>query len=138
MSVNSYPEPLRRFIWISNTANNNLATNATQYMGVSGSQSANNTEDIVDEFVQSQMLIRSLHINVHTAPGVGASWTATLRKNGADTALTCTISGADTFASDDTHVVKVVDNDRLAVSWTPASNPVATPGHVVLEASVFG
>ena len=58
-----------------------------------------------------------------TAPGVGASATVTLRKNGVNTALTCTISGTATSCSDTTNSVTYADGDVLAVIYNEAGGP---------------
>lgn len=64
----------------------------------------------------SAKTMSSLSVSCSTAPGSGQSFTYTLRKNGADTALTCAISGASaTTASDMSHSVSFAPGDELSL-----------------------
>ncbi len=59
-----------------------------------------------------------LIVSLTTAPGVGHSATITVRKNGANTALTCTVAGTDTSCSDVSDAVTFADGDLLSVLYT--------------------
>lgn len=93
--------------------------------------------------------IDKLTASVISAPGVGKSRTYTLRKNGADTAITCQIAGAATSCTDSVNTVSVAAADLL--SWkevaagTPTGSAVAmdvrflptTDGESVMFGSTF-
>ncbi len=54
------------------------------------------------------------------------AYTFTLRKNGADTGLTCTIVADATTGNDTTHTVSVVAGDVLTMAAVPVSTPATT------------
>lgn len=57
-------------------------------------------------------------------PGAGKSYAVTLRKNGADTTLVATASGAGSgSANDTTHTVSVAAGDLIDFSGTPTGTP---------------
>jgi len=62
-----------------------------------------------------------------TASG-GKAWTVTVRKNGANTALTCVINNALTSCSDTNvaHAVSFAVNDTLDLQVVGSGNPTAT------------
>ena len=70
--------------------------------------------------------ISDLRVVFPTAPGAGTSWTVTLRVNGADSALTCTVAGTDTVGTDTTHSVDVVPGDLIAYKFVPSATPVTS------------
>lgn len=69
--------------------------------------------------------VSQLSARVTTAPGAGDSWTVTLRKNGSDTSLSCSIAGT-ALTCTTSGSVNVVVGDRLGVRFleggTAASN----------------
>jgi len=70
--------------------------------------------------------MKDMHFSVNTAPGSGNSWTLIGRINGADTAITTSISGTATVATPDTtNDVSVADNVAVALNLTPASSPTS-------------
>ena len=72
---------------------------------------------------------QSLCVEVSVAPGGAASRSFTLYKNGASTSLTCTISAANTTASDANHTVSVVAGDYIdGIESIPSSSPAAANG----------
>lgn len=71
--------------------------------------------------------VNDLSARVATAPGSGNSWTVTLRKNGANTSLSCVISGAGTSCSGSS-AVTVVAGDRLGVQFTEGGSASGTAG----------
>lgn len=122
-----------RFAWVGDTAKSNLSATLTQYLTVTGSATPDNTEQNVNIFVGNSYTIQRLHVDLVSAPGTGTSYAFTLRKNAADTALTCTIADSATAGSDNTHTVSVVDGDSLDIKVVPTSTPSATPAHVYIE-----
>ncbi|MDP3703564.1 MAG: hypothetical protein Q8R78_04190 [Candidatus Omnitrophota bacterium] len=70
----------------------------------------------------------TFRVFVGQAPGAGDTWTVTLRKNGADTGLSCTISGASAQSCTDTGAVSVVAGDRLGVQFVETGSAANTLG----------
>ena len=59
-----------------------------------------------------------------TPPLLLTSWTFTVRKNAVDTAVTCTISGSDTYCTDTTNSAAFSATDLLSLSVVPSGVPV--------------
>lgn len=69
--------------------------------------------------------LSNLNIRVNSAPGGSAQYVFTIRKNGVDTGLTVTVSGANTSATDSTHSVAVAAGDLISISSTPTTTPTS-------------
>ena len=78
-------------------------------------------------------VLRNFLVVLSAAPAGGTSRTFTLRKNGADTALTVTISGSATTARLTGTDVAVAVGDLLAVQHTSSGSPVAATPQWSLE-----
>ena len=64
-------------------------------------------------------VMSNLSVILSSAPGAGASWTATIQKNDVDTALAVTISGAAaTSGSDTAHQISFAAGDTIRLNWT--------------------
>jgi hypothetical protein len=63
--------------------------------------------------------LQNLYARVLTAPGVGNSWIITVRVNGVNTLLTCTIAGAATASNNTAIEIPVVAGDLISVEWDP-------------------
>ena len=48
-----------------------------------------------------------MYIRVDSAPGAGQTYTLTMRVNGSDTGITCTVADANKTCSDTTHSATV-------------------------------
>jgi hypothetical protein len=66
-----------------------------------------------------------MRVALDGSPGAGKSYTFTLRKNNADTAVTCVIADTSTQNSDLANSVTVAAGDRVVVSSTPSGTPTA-------------
>src|SRR5262252_8311758 len=75
-------------------------TSSTQFIGQGSINTTENNYYVVAPHVTR---IEQLYVNVVTAPGVGHTFTFTLRLGGNDTALTCTISDNATACNDLVH-----------------------------------
>lgn len=82
------------------------------------------TEGLMEQLISSAGTMKNLYVELAVAPGVGQTITIKLRKNGADTALTVTISGTATTGSDTSNTVAVVAGDRLC--WQAAVSVLAS------------
>lgn len=87
------------------------------------------TESNVTSLMPLGATAKNLVTSIETPPGASKSHTATLRVNGADTALTAAISGTTTpaVASDTTHSVALNDNDLIAIKSTASANFPTAP-----------
>jgi len=87
-----------------------------------------NTEIGVQQLMPVAGTVQNLYAFVQVVPGGTATWTLTIRKNGANTAVTCTIQPAALSCSDNTHTASFVAGDLIAVLVTSSGAPAATPG----------
>lgn len=74
-----------------------------------------------------------LYASVGTAPGVGQSFTYTLRKNGADTTITFSIGGASTTGNDTAHTVAFLAGDLVDVKLVGSAGAAAAFHTLVLS-----
>src|SRR3990167_6168183 len=106
-----------------------LPTAATQYAHPWAS-SFNATENVRNSVVAAAGQLVSLRVVLSGAPnnGVGTqSYAITVRINGADTALGCTISEDETSCTDNANVAVAV-SDEMGIEGTPANTPTARDG----------
>lgn len=80
-----------------------------------GAIAADATESNVDVTLSSAGTISNLIAAPTIAPGGSETFTYTLRKNGSDTALTCTVTGDSISATDITNSVSVGIGDTISV-----------------------
>lgn len=103
------------------------STFAARWNNLMGGGSAwNVTESQMDGIVTAAGTIDTLNFVVDSSPGSGRSWIATVRKNAADTDLTCTITNSNTSCSDLTHSVSVSPGDKVSFQVAPSGNPPST------------
>jgi hypothetical protein len=69
---------------------------------------------------------------VSPALGVGQTATLTLRQNGADTALTCTIAASASSCTDLVDSVAFADGDLLSLRYNETGNPNARIKYSIL------
>lgn len=81
------------------------------------------------------LLVKAIHVSVRLAPGSGESQAVTLRRNGADTALTATVSGASTSASLTTTSVAFAVGDTLSVKVV--TTPLAASQDLTVELEIY-
>ena len=101
----------------------------TRYTFVSvGNPASSTTENDFRQVCPTAGTIKNLYANLSADPGTSPdAYTFTLRKNGADTLLACTIVANNVAGSDTTHGIAVVAGDVLTLSVAPVSTPSATP-----------
>lgn len=75
----------------------------------------------------------NLDITTTSAPTSGKSITYTLRVNGGDTGLTCTIANTATSCSDRTHGVAIAPGDRLTLKRTTSGSPTVAKSRITIE-----
>lgn len=104
-----------------------LSDSAVRYAPLIGSSSPNATELNTTSPVASTGTISRLFVRLDNTPGAGKSYAFAFRKNGSDTALTCTISDSDTTCSDQTNSVAVTTGDLISLGITPSGTPTSRP-----------
>lgn len=104
-------------------ASNSPSNTTTQYTNPLGHGATFDTEASQSMIVATGGSFSNLRAVLAAAPGVGKSWTITLRVNGSSSALTVAISGASTDVSDIAHSVSVSPGDVIALQFTPAGTP---------------
>lgn len=113
----------------NNCLNVSLTANVTRYVPVcTFDYNPNNTttEANAQEIISGSGTMSDLFVELTTAPGVGNTVTITLMLNGVASALTCTVSGTATTASDTTNTVTVSAGDKISYKWvTSAANSAA-------------
>jgi hypothetical protein len=97
----------------------------TGYIGMFGANCDNNEAEAQLAMPASGTL-QELHATVSSAPGAGNSITFTIRKNGAGTQVTCTISDTATSCVDAVHAVGFATGDLLSVQIATSAGVPAT------------
>jgi hypothetical protein len=108
---------------IGGGGNDALSTTAVRFAGMLTQQVAA-AEDDVQQVVTVAGTIDSLHIRLTTAPGLGRSYAFAARRNGVDTALSCTVSGSEQSCADTTSTAAFASGDLLSIRVTPIGTPV--------------
>jgi len=113
---------LSRYLDIVWGCSGDLAVGATGYLPCQSNMSQMATVQAADINYEAIFLvvrpgyIRNLVAHAETPPGAGESVVYTLRLNGVNTALTCTVSGAvDRDASDLVNIVAVTPGDIVTL-----------------------
>lgn len=99
-----------------------LTDNVNDSYSAVGTSFISGTENIVELPVPTGGTISNLHVVLTAAPGSGSSWTLTLNKNGAASALSCSIANAQTTCND-ASLVTVVDGDVIDLHIAPFTTP---------------
>lgn len=68
---------------------------------------------------------KKLMVSLTTAPGATGSATLTIRKNGVDTALSCTVSGTATTCSNTSTSVSFNDGDLVSIHYAETNAAVS-------------
>lgn len=87
----------------------------TEYTRLQGGQSWTATETSRRQMVAASGTLKNLYIVTTNAPGEGESVTFTVRKNGDDTDLSCTVTSGNTQASDTSNSVSVSPGDLVCI-----------------------
>ncbi len=104
------------------------STSVAAYASISSRNVWSGTEDIVSTIVSPPGVIDKLYVSLSGAPGTaasGKSYTFTLYKNGAPTALTCVVLDTATTANDTSHTVTVAAGDTISIECVPANTPTS-------------
>jgi hypothetical protein len=118
--------------FISGATNGNIVNSATSFLGAYfdyGNGDPTEAAVAVKLAGTGSTTFSSFRALFNGAPGAGKTWTLTLRKNGADTALTCIITGTVVPAQciDSTHSAVFSAGDTVDVKVVPTGGPSAKP-----------
>ncbi len=116
------PEPV--FITGGGTGLNTLDRNSTSYVPMFNA-GVSDAEGEVQQFLPTAGTVSNFYVILDGSPGNNNWYTFVVRKNGADTPVTCTISDTDTTGSDLTNSVSFAAGDYISIMVTPASRPTA-------------
>jgi len=110
---------------VGSGANNTSVSNAvTNYLGLFTETPS--TSEAAHQFViPLDGYLSKLYVQLSGIPGAGKSYTITVRKNGADTALTIPVADSATTNEDLFNRIAVSAGDLIAVSVVPSGTPTA-------------
>jgi hypothetical protein len=99
----------------------------TLYFPIGGGAVSSGTEANVDVEAPAAATVQNFYVQLASAPGGGDSIVFTWRDNGADTALTCTISGASaTSCHDTTHSFNAAQGDLVDIKAVTTGSVATT------------
>lgn len=112
-----------------------LTLTGTLYFPIGGGGSSSGTEANVDVEAPSAATVTNFYAQLSATPTTGTI-ALTWRKNGADTAVTCTItSGAGSTCNDTTHSFSVAQGDLIDIKTVSSGSSVA---FTLVMATQFG
>ncbi len=95
------------------------------------STNLNSSETVVQNVIPAPGTVKNFYFFVETAPAAGRTWTFTVRKNGSNTPVTCTILGNGVLrtCSDTTNSAAFAAGDLISIRISASSPaPSGTPG----------
>jgi hypothetical protein len=117
-------------VFTTATAPSVVATSYSAF-GDTGSLLNGATESTQQVLYLGAVLAHSLRVKVSVAPAGVTSWAVTLRDDGVDTALTCTITGAATTCADTTNAPSIGAGSLMTLKIVPAGGvPAATSMYI--------
>ena len=120
-STTSVPEPV--FIIGGGTGTTNLQGASINYVPMFESNRSI-VERENQQFIPVAGTLSSFYVTLNGSPGTNHWFTFVVRKNGADTPVTCTIAGTNTTGSDLSNSVSFAAGDYISIISTPsAANP---------------
>lgn len=113
--------------WITSGNPDAPSRTTTTFVTINGSGDNGflTTEAAPNLIVPTAGFFRRISVGISVAPGVGKSWTFTVRKNGADTACTVTISGTNRFGVGALYTSQYSGGDLISLKCVPAGTPAA-------------
>ncbi len=109
-------------------SNNTISNTVVNYQWPLSDQSLTNELDALVRVGPTGVSALGLYTERSASPGMGKSWTHTLRKNATDTTITAVTADSAT-TSTVTSTVVLVNGDTLALSITPAGTPTLSQLH---------
>lgn len=135
-----FPLPVLKEKIVFATGTSTVAAGSTVYIysndqGGEGSGQSNASETIiiVNYLVARSGFLKNLVACSRTAPGVGQTFTYTVRINGVATSITCQIAGATAVtASDLVNTAKVTVGDRVTVELVTSAGAGVIQHHIAI------
>jgi hypothetical protein len=91
---------------------------------------SNTTESLVQQVVPVAGTLSDFNIRTDGNPGTGDSWTFTVRADGANSTVTCPISGSTaTSCSDVTHSATIPAGSLLSIGVAKGGSPTGRTAH---------
>jgi hypothetical protein len=105
----------------------NIQNGATNYLSLFLDE-ASPTESIAQQRVTEAGTLSQLSVRLDQNPGTGSDqYTFTVRNNGSNTTVTCTITTPATSCTDTTHSATFAVGDLLSISSVPGNSPSNQP-----------
>jgi hypothetical protein len=103
-----------------------LSTSAVNYVAINSDLATlTTTEGNRISVLPAAMTLQNLYVSINAAPGAGKSYTFTVRKNSADTAISVVIADSDTTGVYSGAAVSFAAGDIITLSITPSGTPTA-------------
>jgi len=112
--------------FIVSGAQTSANTGVNTYVAIAGATGARAAETDTRIPMSLAGTFDLLYAEVATAPGVGKSWAITMRTNGSDSTITCTISDTNTKCNDVTHSSSTIRGDQIVWKVVPSGTPTAS------------
>lgn len=108
-------------------ANSATSNTATFYMGMGG---ASSTTETVARTASTPLTVTvgNFYAGVQTAAGGADSWTVTVREEGSNTAVTCSMNASATTCNDTTHSFVLDAGNDLSIQWSNDGSSTGTGG----------
>jgi hypothetical protein len=87
---------------------------------------SSSTETDVQNVIPTNGTVGNFFGYVTSAPGGSNSWVFTLRINGVNSAVTCTVSGTARTCFDTTHTIAFSQGDLISIQVTTSNHPSVT------------
>jgi hypothetical protein len=111
----------------------NVSNSVNTYLGVQGTNFSTAASTDVAQVFPTSGTLKNAYFYLHSTPGAGRSYAATLYKNGVATSITGTIADTNTTASDTVNTVSVSAGDILYWQVTPSGTPSIRVASFCLE-----
>ena len=96
-----------------------------EFFGLFGAEFA--SESIARTPMAVSGTLSNFHVGVDGGTAAGKNWILTVRKNGANTSVTCTVVGPATTCSDSTHTASFNAGEDLSISIVASGGPGSKP-----------
>ncbi|HWO41311.1 MAG TPA: hypothetical protein VNO43_05865, partial [Candidatus Eisenbacteria bacterium] len=104
------------------TGSSSLSGSATRFVPALLAN-VNSSEEAVNQVLPFNGTLSDFYVRLSGSPGGATSYSFTVRINGADTTLACTVSGAATSCSDTANSVQFSAGDLVSVKSVPSGSP---------------
>jgi hypothetical protein len=109
------------------TGSDSLSTSGSSYVPAFASNvtTGGGAEALVQQVVPVGATLSNFYVRLSGTPGTGDSYIVTVRRDGAATAVTCTIGAAATSCNDLTHTATFTAGQLLSIQVTATGTPTS-------------